>query len=270
MTRLRDLFDLSGKTAIVTGGGSGLGKQIADGLAEMGANLVLCARKVERCEAAAEDIRRESGVEVLALPCDVRNDADIAAVVASAESHFGHIDILVNNAGTTWGAPALDYPREGWQKVIDVNLTGTFLVSQAVGRVMAPRGTGAIVNISSAAALGGGQPELMDTVAYNSSKGGVLSLTRDLAVKWARFGIRVNAIAPGWFPTEMSREVLSRREPDYLRGIPLGRFGGNDDLKGAAVFLASPASGFITGQTIVIDGGQTVGWGAEPNEARRQ
>jgi NAD(P)-dependent dehydrogenase (short-subunit alcohol dehydrogenase family) len=142
-----------------------------------------------------------------------------------------------------------------------VNLTGTFLFSQAVGRAMAPRGTGAIVNISSAAALGGGQPELMDTVAYNASKGGVLSLTRDLAVKWARFGIRVNAIAPGWFPTEMSREVLSRREPDYLRGIPLGRFGGGDDLKGAAVFLASRAAGFITGQTLVIDGGQTVGWG---------
>jgi gluconate 5-dehydrogenase len=262
--KLRDLLDLTGRTAIVTGGGSGIGKQIAEAFAEMGASILICARKLERCEAVANAIREDTGAEVVPLRCDVRNGDEIAAVVTEAVRRFSAVDILVNNAGATWGAPALDYPREGWQKVLDVNLTGTFLFSQAVGRLMVPRGSGSILNIASAAALGGGAPELMDTVAYNASKGGVLALTRDLAVKWARHGIRVNAIAPGWFVTEMSREILSRREADYLRGIPLGRFGGDDDLKGLAVLLASDASAFITGQTFVVDGGQTVAWGGRP------
>ena len=256
---LLKLFDLDGRVAIVTGGGSGIGRQMAEGLAEAGASLLVCARNLERCEQAAEDLSQRFGVPALAARCDVRRPQDIEAAVAAAQGAFGRIDILVNNAGTTWGADAEDYPAHGWQKVIDVNLTGLFLFTQAVGRVMIAAGHGGkIVNIASAAALGGAPPDLMNAVGYNASKGGVISFTRDLAVKWAPHGINVNAIAPGWFPTEMSQALLELAKQRYLDGIPLGRLGGPEDLKGAAVFLASDASAFITGEILVVDGGQTV------------
>ena len=254
--RVEDLFRLEDKTAIVTGGGSGIGRQMAGALAELGANLVLCARKVERCEQAAAELA-ELGVRTLALPCDVRSAEDVAAVVERAVDELGSIDVLVNNAGTSWGAPAEDTPLEGWQKVLDVNLTGVFLFSKAAGRVMIDRGGGSIVNIASVAGLRGSPPGAMDAIAYNASKGGVISFTRDLAQKWAQHGIRVNAIAPGWFPSDMSKVLLERHGESFLQSIPLRRFGGPEDLKGAVSFLASPASAYVTGHTLVVDGGQS-------------
>ena len=252
-----ELFDLSGRVAIVTGGGSGIGRQMATGLAEAGANLVLCARKPERCEEAAAELERELGVRALGMRCDVRDPSEIQAVVDRTKAELGAVDILVNNAGTSWGAPAEDHPLEGWQKVIDVNLTGVFLFAQAAGRLMIEQGGGKIVNVASVAAFGGAPPELMNAIAYNASKGGVVSFTRDLATKWARHGINVNAVAPGWFPSDMNKALLDAQPDAYLEHIPLRRFGGPDDLKGAVVFLASRASDFVTGQVVVVDGGQS-------------
>ena len=252
----RDLFDLTGKNAIVTGGGSGIGRDMAQALAEAGANLVLCARKVERCERAAEELGA-LGVKTLGLRCDVRDQEEVQGVVDRTTEELGRIDILVNNAGTAWGAPPEEVPLEGWQKVIDVNLTGVFLFAQAVGRTMIADGRGGkIVNIASVAGLGGAPAEVMNAIPYHASKGGVIAFTRDLACKWARHGINVNAIAPGWFPSDMSRLVLER-SPQIVERIPLRRFGGPDDLKGAILYLASAASDYVTGHTLVVDGGQS-------------
>jgi NAD(P)-dependent dehydrogenase (short-subunit alcohol dehydrogenase family) len=246
------LFDLSGKVAIVTGGGSGIGNQMAHGLAEAGAELVLCARKVERCEEAAAAMPTRA----LALPCDVSDEESVSAMVSRVVHEFGRIDILVNNAGTVWGAPPEDMPLKGWQKVVDVNLTGVFLCSQAAGRVMIEKGSGKIVNIASVAGLHGAPAEIANSLPYHATKGGVISLTRDLAWKWARHGINVNAIAPGWFPSDMANFVIDRH-PELAERIPLGRVGGPEDLKGAVVFLASRASDYVTGHTLVVDGGQS-------------
>jgi gluconate 5-dehydrogenase len=251
-----ELFDLGGRVAIVTGGGTGIGRQMAEGLAEMGADLVLCARHLDRCERAAEELRAH-GVRTLALRCDVRDQGEVEAVVERTCSELGRIDVLVNNSGTVWGAWPEDTPLEGWQKVVDVNLTGTFLFSQAAGRVMIDRRGGKIVNIASIAALAGAPPEIMNSIAYNATNGGIISFTRDLACKWARHRINVNAIAPGWFPSEMSKVVLEEHGEALYDFIPLRRVGGPDDLKGAVVYLASSASDYVTGQTIVVDGGQS-------------
>jgi NAD(P)-dependent dehydrogenase (short-subunit alcohol dehydrogenase family) len=253
---VRELFDLSGKVAIVTGGGSGIGRQMAEGLAEAGADLVLCARKAERCEQAAAEIE-QLGVRALGLACDVRDPDQIQAVVGRTVDELGSVDVLVNNAGTVWGATPEDMPLEGWQKVVDVNLTGVFLFAQAAGRVMIERGGGAIVNIASVAGMHGAPPEFVNTVVYHASKGGVIAFTRDLAWKWAPHGIRVNAIAPGWFPSDMSKFVLDLQGDELVRRVALRRFGGPEDLKGAVVFLASPASAYVTGHTLVVDGGQS-------------
>ena len=248
-----NLFDLSGKVAIVTGGGSGIGRQMAHGLADAGAELVLCARKVERCEEAA----REMATRALALSCNVTDPDSVNAMVTRALDEFGHVDILVNNAGTVWGAAPEDIPLEGWQKVVNVNLTGVFLCAQAVGRAMIERGEGGkIVNIASVAGLHGAPAEVVNTLPYHATKGGVIALTRDLAWKWARHGINVNAIAPGWFPSDMANFVIDSN-PELARRIPLGRFGGPEDLKGVVVFLSSRASDYVTGHTLVVDGGQS-------------
>ena len=250
-----ELFDLTGRVAIITGGSVGLGRQMAEGLAEMGADLVLCARKKERCLQAAEELRG-TGVQVSALGCDVKDPASIQAVVDASLEHYGRIDILINNAGTSWGAPVEAMTLEQWNKVIETNLTGTFLFSQAVGRTMIAQRRGKIINVASVAGLHGSSPKF-SAIGYSASKGGVIIFTKDLACKWGMHNIQVNAIAPGWFPTDMSEKVIARNKESLLAGIPLGRLGGSQDLKGAAVFLASAASDFVTGHTLVVDGGQS-------------
>jgi len=252
---VRQLFDLTGRVAIISGGSIGLGRQMAEGLAEMGANVVLCARKKERCEQAATELQK-LGVKTLALACDVKNPADVQAVVDTALSHFERIDILINNAGTSWGAPVEEMRLEHWNKVIETNLTGTFLFSQAAGKHMVSQRSGKIINIASVAGLRGAPPEFQ-AIGYHASKGGVISFTKDLACKWGIHNIQVNSIAPGWFPTNMSQVVIERNKDAFLSKIPLRRFGNDHDLKGAAVFLASSASDYVTGHVLVVDGGQT-------------
>ena len=249
-----ELFDLTGKTAIVTGGGRGLGEQIATGFAESGANVVLCSRKKEACDEAAARIE-QLGVKVLSLKCDITNPEDVQEVVNETLRTFGTIDILVNNSGASWGAPAVDMPLEAWYKVLNVNVTGTFIMSQAVGRVMIEQGFGKIINIASVAGLGGTDPRVLDTVGYNTSKGAVITLTKDLAVKWGQHNINVNAIAPGFFPTKMTKGVLAKGKDPILESTPLKRLGSDDDLKGAAIYLASKASDYVTGNILIVDGG---------------
>jgi gluconate 5-dehydrogenase len=252
---VKQLFDLTGRVAIITGGSIGLGRQMAEGLAEMGAHVVLCARKQERCVQASEELQR-LGLKAIALGCDVKNPSSVQEMVDATVSQFGRIDILINNAGISWGAPVEEMRLEDWNKVIETNLTGTFLSSQAVGKIMIKQARGKIINIASVAGLVGAQPEL-PAIGYYASKGGVISFTRDLACKWAGHNIQVNAIAPGWFPTHMSNRVLERYRQMFLSHIPMKRFGNEDDLKGAAVFLASDASNYVTGHVLVVDGGQT-------------
>ncbi len=252
---IKKLLDLSGRVAIVTGGSVGLGRQMAEGLAEMGANLVLCARKKERCLQAAAELQK-LGVEVLALGCDVKQPSSIQEVADAAVKQFGRIDILINNAGTSWGAPVEAMTLEQWNKVIETNLTGTFLFSQAAGKVMVPQRRGKIINIASVAGLRGAPPEFQ-AIGYHASKGGVIAFTKDLACKWGIHNIQVNAIAPGWFPTNMSRVVIEQNKDAFLSKIPLRRFGNEHDLKGAAAYLSSDASDYVTGHVLVVDGGQT-------------
>jgi NAD(P)-dependent dehydrogenase (short-subunit alcohol dehydrogenase family) len=252
-----DLFRLDGKTAIITGGGRGLGRYFAQALADGGANVVLCSRKLAACEEVRQEIEAQGG-HALALACDVTKLSDVEHVVEAAQERFGTIDILINNSGATWGAPPEDMPLDKFDQVIDVNIKGTFIMSQLVGRTMIARGQGGkIINIASVAGLSGGNPKYIQVVGYHSSKAAVINMTRDLATSWARYGITVNAIAPGWFPTRMSHALLERYEKEMLSDIPMARFGAPEDLKGVLVFLASPAAAYMTGQTIVVDGGST-------------
>ncbi|WKA51379.1 SDR family oxidoreductase [Planococcus liqunii] len=249
-----DLFRLDGKTAIVTGGGRGLGAQIAEGFAEAGANVVICSRKLEACKEFSEQLKQK-GVKSLALACDVTNPEDVKRVIQKTLEEFGTIDILVNNSGATWGAPVLDMPLEAWHKVMEVNVTGTFLMSREVGETMIRQKSGKIINIASVAGLGGIDPQLMDTIGYNTSKGAVITFTKDLAAKWGQFNINVNALAPGFFPTKMSKALIEQSRDRFLDQTPLKRFGTDEDLKGAALFLASKASDYVTGDVVIVDGG---------------
>jgi gluconate 5-dehydrogenase len=252
-----DLFRLDGKTAIVTGGGRGLGRYMAEALSDAGASVVLCSRKMEPLEEVCREIEAGGG-RALAVECDVTDPDEVEKVVSAAVENFGSIDVVVNNSGATWGALPEEMPLDRFDQVMRVNVRGTFLMSQAAGRRMIEGGTGGtIINISSVAGIVGGHPDFMQTVGYNSSKGAIISMTRDLATSWAQHNITVNAIAPGWFPTRMSGGLIEKFEEEMLGGIPLGRFGNPEDLKGVAIFLASPAAAYVTGQTIVVDGGAT-------------
>jgi gluconate 5-dehydrogenase len=254
--RVQQLFDLSGRVALITGGSRGLGLEMAEGLGEAGAQVVITARR-QQWLTSAEQTLAGAGIEVLALPCDVTDPAQVEAVCESANSLFGPIDILVNNAGVSWGAPVADMPLDKWRQVIETNLTGTFVVTQIVGGQMVARRSGKIINTASIAGLVGEPPEVLDAIGYSAAKGGVIAFTRDLAVKWARYGICVNAIAPGFFPTRMTEGVLAQAEPHIAARTPLGRVGKAGELKGVAVFLASAASDYITGQIIAVYGGAT-------------
>lgn len=251
--RVQELFDLTGQVALVTGGSRGLGFQIAQALGEAGAHVWITARKQAELDEAVARLRAE-GLQVDAVRCDI---AEIDALPGLV-SGIARIDILVNNAGASWGALTEEYPLSGWRKVMETNVTGLFYLTQAVANQMIARGEGGrIINISSVAGLKGSDPRVMQAVAYNASKGAVIALTKDLAVKWAVHGITVNAIAPGFFPTKMSQVVIAMNEQMLLEHIPMHRFGGEDDLNGAVLLFASRAGAYITGQVLAVDGGET-------------
>jgi gluconate 5-dehydrogenase len=255
---VKNLLDLGGKVALVTGASRGLGLQIATGLGEMGARLAICSRKAADLEAVATQFKA-SGIEAFVAPCDLANAQSIADCAKSVLAHYGQVDILVNNAGATWGQPAENYDYAGWKKVVSTNLDGTFLLTQAIARdCMIPRRYGRVISVASVAGLGGQHPGIMQTVAYNASKGGVVNLTRALAAEWGRYGITVNCICPGFFPTKMTNATLETNSQLILDRTPLNRLGGPEDLKGVAVLLASDASAYITGQAIAVDGGMSV------------
>jgi NAD(P)-dependent dehydrogenase (short-subunit alcohol dehydrogenase family) len=251
-----ELFDLGGKSALVSGGGRGIGKTIALALAEAGANVAVASRDEAACAETAKEIAGATGRNTISTKLDITEKASVEEFVKLTKEKLGSIDILVNNSGATWGAPFEEMPLERWERVIKVNLTGTFLMCQSVVPMMKKQRWGRIVNIASVAGFRG-SPSFMHASGYSASKGGIMALTRELAVKLAAYGITVNAIAPSFFPTKMSR-VLTERFGDVIReDNPMKRMGEDDDLKGVAVFLASEASRYVTGQVIPVDGGQT-------------
>jgi gluconate 5-dehydrogenase len=261
---VRQLFDLTGRTALVTGGSRGLGLQIAEALCELGARVALVARKRDELDAAVAHLASAcaaTGPAATGIACDLAVTAAIPGLVTQAEDALGApIDILVNNAGATWGAATVDLPLAAWQKVVDLNLTAMFVVTQEVGRrSMVPRRRGKVINVASILGLGGGHRDLRRpaTLVYNTTKGGVVNFTRALAVEWGAHGINVNAIAPGFFPTKMTKGILEMLGDDAANAAPLRRTGGPEDLKGIVALLASDAGAFITGQIVAVDGGVT-------------
>jgi len=254
MHTIKQLFDLTNKTALITGGSRGLGLQMAEALGEQGARLVITSRKqVELDEAVAH--LKQRGVDVMAVASDLSKESAVTPLFVTAMKHLGHIDILINNAGATWGAPAEDHPLEAWDKVMNLNVRSIFLLSQAVGKQsMIPRRYGRIVNIASIAGLSGNGPD-MQTLAYNTSKAAVINFTRTLAGEWGQYGITVNALAPGFFPSKMSRGLLEKMGDAAAERAPLRRLGDDEDLKGAVLLFATDAGKHITGQTLAVDGG---------------
>ncbi|MFA5916183.1 MAG: SDR family oxidoreductase, partial [Burkholderiales bacterium] len=239
---VKKLFDLSGKVALVTGGSRGLGLQIAEALGEMGAKLALTARKPDELAQAKEHLERMH-LEVLTLPCDHSQAASIQPVVEKILKHYGQVDVLVNNAGTTWGAPAEEHPLDAWEKVMNLNVTGLFLTTQLVGKLsMIPRRYGRIVNVASIAGLLGNDARMQRSLAYNTSKGAVVNMTRALAAEWGQYNITVNAIAPGFFPSKMTKWILGQIGDATIAQTPLARLGGEEDLKGVATLFASDAA----------------------------
>ncbi|KMS56810.1 SDR family oxidoreductase [Sphingobium cupriresistens] len=255
---LSGLFDLSGRVALVTGGSRGLGFQIACAIGEFGASIALVARKrAELDEAVA--LLAAKGIQAFAIDADLGASGAADTVVGKVLEQFGRIDILVNNAGATWGAPAEEFPLSGWNKIIDLNVTGLFLLTQAVAqRAFLPVGKGVVVNLASTEGLLGHHPSRLGTIAYNTAKGAVINMTRALAAEWGPRNIRVNALAPGFFPSKMTAATVDVHGAEMIAQTPLGKLGGETDLMGPAVLLASDAGGHITGQVIVIDGGATV------------
>jgi NAD(P)-dependent dehydrogenase (short-subunit alcohol dehydrogenase family) len=254
-TPVRDLFDLSGQTALVTGGSRGLGLQIAEALGEAGARVLLTSRKATDLEESASHLAAR-GIEAIWIAADASLPSEIVRVVQDGMSRLGRIDILVNNAGATWGAPAEDHPLEAWDKVMNLNVRSMFLMSQAVGKhSMIPRKGGKILNVASIAGLAGNSAD-MTMLAYNTSKAAVINFTKTLAGEWGKHGINVNAVAPGMFPSKMTKGTIERIGAKELAGhAPLQRIGDDDDLKGAALLFCSKAGKHITGQTLPIDGG---------------
>jgi NAD(P)-dependent dehydrogenase (short-subunit alcohol dehydrogenase family) len=256
---VRDLLDLSGKVALVTGGSRGIGLQMAEALGEMGARVAITARKQDELDHAVAHLRGR-GVDCHAIAGDLAQLSFVPHVVDGIDAHWGPVDILVNNAGNNWAAPAEDYPDEGWRKVMNLNVDAQFFLSREVARrAMIPRRSGKIINIASIAGLFGNPPAWqMQTIAYNTSKGALVQMTRALAAEWGRHNINVNAICPGFFPSKMTAVTLQRIDRSVIELTPLGRLGGDEDLKGAVVYFASEASRHVTGQVLAVDGGCTV------------
>jgi gluconate 5-dehydrogenase len=253
---INELFSLGGRVAIVTGGSRGLGQEMAEGLAEAGASLMLCARREEWLTPTLAEMRGR-GFSVEGMIADVSRPADVQAVVDKTVATFGKVDILLNNAGVTWAAEPEDMPVERWQKVVDINLTGAFLFAQAAGREMLKREWGRIINVASIAGLHASVhgPHF---APYAATKAGLMGLTRELAATWGRKGIRVNAIAPGYFHSRLADAAIELSEAAIKATSPIPRVGAAGELKGVAVFLAADASNYITGQTIIVDGGRTI------------
>ena len=258
MATIKQLLNLEGRVAVVTGGATGIGLRMAVGLAEAGSNIVIASRKLEACEQAAHEIEK-NGVKALAVACDVTKSNDVEGLKNAVMQRFGRVDALINNAGRAWVAPPEDMPLERWQQVFDLNITGPFLCSQVLGREMIKAKRGKIINIASIAGLVGRNPRAYSSIAYGSSKGALVNFTRDLAVKWAQHNIQVNCICPGFFVTPLNQKLYEKNKENIDRDIPLGRTGGPDDLKGIAVLLASDGSDFMTGTVIPVDGG-AVAW----------
>jgi NAD(P)-dependent dehydrogenase (short-subunit alcohol dehydrogenase family) len=255
---VKSLLDLSGRVALVTGGSRGLGLQIAEALGEMGAKLALTARKRDELDSAVAHLKTQN-MDASAFVCDIGRREAIAPVAQEILGKFAKVDILVNNAGATWGAPAETHPLDAWDKLVNVNLSGLFALTQIVAREsMIPAKWGRIINVASIAGLMGQDPRFAATAAYTATKHGVIGLTRQLAAEWGVHGITVNAICPGFFPSKMTRGVLDRMSASITELTPNRRLGGEEDLKGLAVLLASDASRHITGQAIAVDGGMTI------------
>jgi NAD(P)-dependent dehydrogenase (short-subunit alcohol dehydrogenase family) len=255
---VKSLLDLSGRVALVTGGSRGLGLQIAEALGEMGAKLAITARKKDELDEAVSRLAKQK-IEAKAFVCDMGDRKAIAPVADEILKEYGKVDILVNNAGATWGAPAEDHPLEAWDKLVNLNLTGVFVLTQIVAkRSMIPAKWGRIINIASIAGLMGQDPRIVRTIAYNTTKGGLVNFTRALAAEWGQHGITVNAICPGFFPSKMTRATIDTLGETIRDWTPTKRLGNDEDLKGLAVLLASEASRHITGQAIAVDGGATI------------
>jgi NAD(P)-dependent dehydrogenase (short-subunit alcohol dehydrogenase family) len=253
-----DLLSLKGKTALVTGGSRGLGLQMAEALGEMGAKVAISARKKEELDEAVSHLGKIS-IDAKAYVADIGKREHIAPLVDAVLKDFGKVDILVNNAGATWGSPAEDHPLEAWDKLVNVNLTGAFLLAQQLAkRSMIPAKWGRIINTASVAGITASDPRVVKTVAYNATKHGLVGLTRQLAAEWGAYGITVNAICPGFFPSKMTKATLGKDLQLILETTPTGRVGNDEDLKGLVVLLASEASRHITGQAIAVDGGATI------------
>ena len=258
MATVKELLSLEGRVSVVTGGATGLGLQMATALAEAGSNIVICSRKLENCEEAAQGIEK-LGVKALALACDVTRPGEVEAVKDATLKQFGRVDVLVNNAGRAWVAAPEELPLDRWQFIMELNATAPFICAQIFGREMIRAKRGKIINIASIAGLQGRNPGAYSSIVYSTSKGALVNFTRDLAIKWAQHNIHVNCICPGFFVTPINRKLFEKNPEPILREIPLGRTGGENDLKGIAVLLASDASNFITGAIIPVDGG-TIAW----------
>lgn len=254
---LKNLFNLEGKTALITGGSRGLGLQIAEALGEMGCHLILTARKAAELEQAKQHLEN-SGYSVSIFPNNLAELSNIPAFVDSVQAQHAYLDILVNNAGATWGAPAEDYPEHAWQKVMDLNVNALFFLTQEIGRrFMIPRRQGKIINIASIAGLRGPKAGVT-TIAYNTSKAAAINFTRALAAEWGKYNININAICPGFFPSKLANGLIEQLGDNLIKQIPLGRIGGEEDLKGLVALLASEAGRHITGQAIAVDGGSSI------------
>lgn len=250
----KELFDLTGKVAVVTGGSIGIGRQVAQGLVESGADAAICAKNVERCEQTALELAK-IGKRVLAVGCDVGDPEQVNRLFEKVLEEFGTVDILVNNAGVAWAASPEKLQINDWERVMRINLTGTFLCSQAAGRTMIKQNKGKIINITSVLGLVG--TDIIDSISYNTSKSAIIGLTKDLAVKWAKHKINVNAIAFSYAKTHLTEWVISHKQDAILERTPLGRLLNENDIKGAAVFLSSKASDYVTGHVLCVDGGWT-------------